>query len=156
MELKQQLIDMKELSEYITEYVSSGRGGKMRFPELNDLKKVIDFLEIKGFSDITPRDRYGVIKDILPAFKRSKEPAYVYDASVINEKGEKSYWLRFFYSEEPTKEITEENPIFSVSYNASYGTEHYFIEKTVGEVIKEISREEFLELLKSRFGWSLK
>lgn len=148
---------MKELSEYITEYVSSGRGKKPYFPEdLKDIKNVIEFLEINGFSDATKRTDTESMPEILSTFKKSNEPVYIYNEYYIS--GEYSYWLRFYYTEKPTRSITEENPIFTVSFNPSYHNssdpDTYFIEKTVGDTIKQINRDEFMELLKSHFGWS--
>ena len=144
---------MKELSEYITEYVSSGRGKKPSFPEdLKDIKNVIEFLEINGFSDATKRTDTESMPEILSTFKKSNEPVYIY-----NEYYKYSYWLRFYYTEKPTRNITEENPIFTVSFNPSYHSsdpDTYFIEKTVGDTIKQINRDKFMELLKSHFGWS--
>jgi hypothetical protein len=146
---------MKELSEYITEYVSSGRGKKPSFPkDLKDIKKVTEFLETKGFSDASQRTNTESMPDILSAFKKSNEPVYIYNEYHTN--GEYSYWLRFFYTEKPTRNITEENPIFTVSFNPSFHSSDpntYFIEKTVGDTIKQITRDEFMELLKSHFGW---
>lgn len=147
---------MKELTEYITEYVSSGRGKKPSFPkDLKDIKNVIEFLEMNGFSDATPRTDTESMPDILSAFKRSNEPIYIYHEYDISR--EYSYWLRFFYTEKPTRNITEENPIFTVSFNPTYNSsdpDTYFIEKTIGDSITKINRDEFMELLNKHFGWS--
>ena len=145
--------NMKELSEYITEYVSSGRGKKPSFPkDIKDIKMVIEFLEMNGFSDATQQTDTESMPEILSKFKKSNEPIYIYSEYNIGDSKEKSYWLRFFDTKKPTRNITEENPIFTVSYT-SYD-EHYFIEKTVGETITRISREEFMDLLNKHFGWS--
>lgn len=142
------------LSEYITEYVSSGRGKKPSFPkDIKDIKMVIEFLEMNGFSDATQQTDTESMPEILSKFKKSNEPIYIYSEYNIGDSKEKSYWLRFFDTKKPTRNITEENPIFTVSYT-SYDKEHYFIEKTVGEIITKISREEFMDLLNKHFGWS--
>jgi hypothetical protein len=149
---------MKRLSEYITEWISSGRTRYHSFPKDTDLKdntELIDFLESMGFYNATGNTDVELMPSILSTFKKSNKPVYVLNEYHID--GAKSYWLRFFNAHNNTRNITENNPIFTISYNASHsgsGSVTYYIEKTVGdETIKQVTREEFMGLLDKHFGW---
>ena len=150
---------MKRLTEYITEYVSSGRI-RPSFPKDTDLKDItnlIDFLESVGFRNATGNTAdIKIMSSIISVFEKSNKPVYIFNEYHID--GVKSYWLRFFSTYNKTRNITEDNPIFTISYNpwrSNSGSASYFIEKTVGdETITQMTREEFMDLLNKHFGWN--
>lgn len=139
---------MKEISEYITEWVSSGkRSSRSQFPEnIEDMNDVIRFLEMKGFVDAGTSDNMGAIDDL---FNKTKTPVFTYNTMM--HKG--GYWLRFYDPGKNRIEITWENPIYTIEYKKG-GNENYFIEVTKGSpTIKALNKKKFHDLLKENLYW---
>jgi hypothetical protein len=75
---------MKRLEEYITEYVSSGRGNPKKWTPSKDIDSVVDWLKMLGVDDfkkwngsLTYAPTNGIIAEIGPCRKNDKGTFWV-------------------------------------------------------------------------------
>lgn len=124
---------MKNLDSYITEKLSvdSIVIPDRKFPIDGPIEKMVDFLDYHRFKDITES------RGLVELFNRKKTAGYILDIRPN----------RIWFGDTTKENISESNQFF-------YYEEKHKIYGTYGRgSVNEITKEEFLEELKKRFGW---